>query len=209
MLLALDLSTPHGHIALVQSDSVLFERRFTSHRSHNSMLYAPLAEALAIAGDGLKGIVIGTGPGSYTGVRISIAAAQGVALSRGVPMIGLLSMASLSDAASYHVIGDARRGHWYVGELREHRLVGDFAILDEAAAREWLEQHDGQQVFTSDEAAPLGSDRVQIAQPNAVRLAQQAALLSVTEFQATAQQDIEPHYLQPAFITQPKRPLTK
>ena len=84
-LLALDLSTAHGSIAVVRGGSdVLFQSSFQSERSHNAQVFAPLRDALAAAGDGLTGIVIGNGPGSYTGVRIAIAAAQGVALSRNV-----------------------------------------------------------------------------------------------------------------------------
>ena len=75
-LLALDLSTAHGSIAVVRGDDVLFQSSFQSERSHNAQVFAPLREALAAAGEGLTGIVIGNGPGSYTGVRIAIAAAQ-------------------------------------------------------------------------------------------------------------------------------------
>ena len=92
-LLALDLSTAHGSIAVVRGDDVLFRSTFQSERSHNAQVFAPLREALAAAGDQLTGIVIGNGPGSYTGVRIAIAAAQGIALSRNVWSVGCPSLA--------------------------------------------------------------------------------------------------------------------
>ncbi len=209
MFLAIDLSTPHGHIALVQASRVLFQSRFTSHRSHNSMLYAPLAEALEMAGSELRGIVIGSGPGSYTGVRISIAAAQGIALSRGIPVIGAASVATLSHAPNYRVIGDARRGHFYVGEVNSGRLCGDIAILDEASTREWLGDHAQDEIFTSDDAAPLASAIVQCVQPDAVLLAEFAATLSASELEVAASIELEPIYLQPAFITQAKRPFVQ
>ena len=80
-ILAIELSTRRGNIAVTRGGQLVFEQDFTSHRSHNSMLYAPLAAALETAGTDLTKIIIGTGPGSYTGVRISIAAAHGVAVA--------------------------------------------------------------------------------------------------------------------------------
>ncbi|MCX6855188.1 MAG: tRNA (adenosine(37)-N6)-threonylcarbamoyltransferase complex dimerization subunit type 1 TsaB, partial [Verrucomicrobia bacterium] len=88
-VLALDLSSPRGVVAVVRGDAVLFESSFQSERSHNAQVFPPLREALEIIGDGKAVIAVGTGPGSYTGVRISIAAVQGIALSRGWPVVGL------------------------------------------------------------------------------------------------------------------------
>ncbi|HRK16825.1 MAG TPA: hypothetical protein PK490_21265, partial [Prosthecobacter sp.] len=92
-VLALDLSTPRGVIAVTCGAAVLFEAAFVSERSHNARLFAPLAEALAVIGERRARMVVGTGPGSYTGVRIAIAAAQGVAVSRGWTVAGLPTLA--------------------------------------------------------------------------------------------------------------------
>ena len=93
-ILALDLSTPRGDLAVLRGDDVVFTSAFVSERSHNAQVFAPLREALAVAGSDLDLIVIGTGPGSYTGVRIAIAAAQGVALSRGTDRTGRTTKAT-------------------------------------------------------------------------------------------------------------------
>lgn len=199
--LGIDLSTSHGHIAVVADDDVvMFEQTFTSERSHNSMLYGPLGEALEVAGDGLKAIVIGTGPGSYTGVRISIAAAYGVALSRSVPVNGVPSIAALGDE-SYAVIGDARRGKFYAAEVRDGLLTDGFALLDEAGLRAWLEEHKDLPLRSSDVVAPLGLANVQLTRPSAIRLARHGLRPGLV-----ADDNVEPLYVQEAFITKAKTP---
>lgn len=199
-LLAIELSTPRGNIAVTRGGQLVFEQDFTSHRSHNSMLYAPLAAALETAAPDLTKIIIGTGPGSYTGVRISIAAAHGVALSRSVPVVGWPSITALSTEPEHLVIGDARRGKFYTATVRHGSLVDGVTLHEEAALRAWLDQHPDLPVFTSDPVAPLGLPRVTLAQPSAALLARHAA---------NAQPDgtdVEPLYVQEAFITKAKTP---
>lgn len=197
-VLALDLSTPRGHIAVLRGETVVYEQAFTSHRSHNSQLYAPLAEALDIAGADLSKLIIGTGPGSYTGVRISIAAAQGVALSRSVPVVGLPSLVALSDEPEYLVTGDARRGKFYTARVRDGLLIEGIALHDEASFRTWLDACPALPCYTSDAASPLQIERIKSTPPSALLLARHGSDVSETE------QDLEPIYVQDAFITKAK-----
>ena len=62
-LLALDLSTAHGSLAVVCGGEVRFEASFQSERSHNARVFAPLRDALEAAWPELTGVVIGNGPG--------------------------------------------------------------------------------------------------------------------------------------------------
>lgn len=207
MLLSLDLSTAHGSIAVVRGDDVLFQSTFQSERSHNAQVFAPLREALAAAGDELKGIVIGNGPGSYTGVRIAIAAAQGIAVSRGVWCAGWSSLTAPDVEApeSYPVIGDARRQSFYLARVENGRLLPalDIVSADEALAR----ADDGQTWYTFDPKPPLGLATLRCARPDAARLAQIVQTLSADELAALTAQPLIPHYLAEAFITMPKRPV--
>lgn len=196
--LAIDLSTPRGHIAVLRDGAVVYEQDFTSHRSHNSLLYAPLAQALDIAGPDLEKLILGTGPGSYTGVRISIAAAQGVALSRTVPVVGLPSLVALSDEAEYLAVGDARRGKFYTARVQDGLLIEDITLHDEAGFRAWLDARPTLPCYTSDAAAPLQVERIRSTPPSAVLLARHG--LDTTE----SEHDLEPIYVQDAFITQAK-----
>lgn len=205
-LLSLDLSTAHGSLAVVCGAEVRFEASFQSERSHNARVFAPLQEALAAAGDALTGVVIGNGPGSYTGVRIAIAAAQGIALSRGVWCAGWSSLAApdVEMPSNYRVIGDARRQSFYLAEVKNGRLMPEIETVSPEAARERCS--DGSQWLTFDPQVPLDLSQVVHTRPNAVRLAQIVAALPEAELRELIARPLIPHYLAEAFITKPKRP---
>lgn len=211
-VLAIETSTPLGSVAVVRADAiVVYERSFSSERSHNSQLFEPLREALEKCGGDLRAIVVGTGPASYTGVRIGIAAAQGVAMSRGVPLVGLPSVLApevdgAMDAGSEFVVcGDARRGKYFVAEVRDNALVSAVATMDAEAIRE---KHAARGVdtpwYTYDAKPPLELEGVLCVTPSATRLAEIAAGMTGDEIVALAKHTLEPVYLAEAFVTQPK-----
>ena len=83
-----------------------------------------LEELLAEAGIGwndLCAIGVGTGPGNFTGVRISVALARGLALGLGIPAIGVTSLEAMAYGASRPVttIIDARRDEVYLQEFTD------------------------------------------------------------------------------------------
>lgn len=211
-VLAIETSTPRGSVAVVKGDAtVVYERSFSSERSHNSQLFEPLREALEKCGDDLRAIVVGTGPASYTGVRIGIAAAQGVAMSRGVPLIGLPSvLAPEVDGVAggdgrFVVCGDARRGKYFVAEVSDGALAGEVDIMDADAFRG---RHDARGVdtpwYTYDAKMPLGLEGVVCVMPAATRLAEIAAGMTEDEVAALARLALQPVYLAEAYVTQPK-----
>lgn len=203
VILAMDLSTSHGHVVAWSGGQTLYEAHFTSERSHNSLLYSPLGEALDMAGNRLALLVVGTGPGSYTGVRISIAAAHGVALSRSVPVIGLPSIASLDDAPLYRVVGDARRGKYYRAQVEHGRLLGSVALGSEEETRAWIAASCCP-VFTADEAPPFADLKMETRRPCALRLAMTASALGEETIWTLSEKGVEPFYVQEAFITKAK-----
>lgn len=204
-LLALDLSTAHGSIAVVRGNDVLFESTFQSERSHNAQVFAPLREALKAAGSDLSGIVIGNGPGSYTGVRIAIAAAQGIALSRGVWCAGWSSLtAPNTDApASYSIIGDARRQSFYLARVESGRLLPDLETVSGDIAHE--RTADGQPWLTFDAKPPLELSHLISARPSASQLARIMQSLTAEQLAEVIARPLTPHYLAEAFITLPKK----
>lgn len=81
-----------------------------------------LEDLLAEAGlgwDDLTRIAVGTGPGNFTGVRIAVAAARGLALGLGIPAIGVTRLEALAHGLPrpLTVIEDARRDEAYVQEF--------------------------------------------------------------------------------------------
>ncbi|OGO10970.1 MAG: tRNA (adenosine(37)-N6)-threonylcarbamoyltransferase complex dimerization subunit type 1 TsaB [Chloroflexi bacterium RBG_19FT_COMBO_50_10] len=92
MLLALDTSTRNIGIAIYDGIQVLCEYIWTSHDYHTVELAPAVADTLSRAGveiQNLKLLAVATGPGSFTGLRIGMALAKGIALARHLPIIGI------------------------------------------------------------------------------------------------------------------------
>lgn len=212
-ILAIETSTALGGVAVVRNDVVCFAKSFTSERSHNSQLFAPLREALTVAGDTLRAVIVGTGPASYTGVRIGIAAAQGIGLSRGVPIIGLPSVLAVDackgDGAlleHYHVCGDARRGAFFMMSVTRDSVETELEMLDADGLRQRRrELHTTTPWFTFDAKPPLGLEHVASVSPSAAVLASSAAKLTLAQVQELAAKPLEPVYLSAPFVTMPRK----
>ncbi len=117
-ILALDTSTEHCSVALWQ-DGVVHERAVRAGQSHSEILVS-MADAV-LAGGGvplarLDGIAYGQGPGSFTGLRIACAVAQGLAFPADIPLAGigtLQAMALACGAARVLCCLDARMQEIY------------------------------------------------------------------------------------------------
>lgn len=204
-ILAIESSAPRGSLALWRDGRLLDVREFQSERAHNAVLFAPL-EAVLRQAEELEFIVCGTGPGSYSGVRVGIAAAIGVSLARSVPLIGMPSICALSQAQGldrYAVCGDARRGAWWWSVVENGTLVEPpvAAPLDETAA---LAAAWSGQIFTVDAMSPPFCEATP-AIPRAEILAAAAAGRSESAIACLSAQPVEPIYLSAPFVTVSKQ----
>jgi tRNA threonylcarbamoyladenosine biosynthesis protein TsaB len=205
LILAIESSTPHASLALLRDSTIIFEGGFESDRHHNSLLFAPLQQAIeALGGDTLDVVVIGTGPGSYSGTRVGIAAGQGVAMIHGCPAVGLSSLLA-AGISSGVAIGDARRGSaWWTevkaGELPQPemlptaelagKLVGVAAVFS----------------FEKTKSLALPDDiAVQQCWPTAVQLAQAWLALPDEVRRELIAVPPQPAYLRPPHITEAKK----
>jgi tRNA threonylcarbamoyladenosine biosynthesis protein TsaB len=148
--LALETSTPVGSVAVGSADGggvVRVEVNLGIEEMHSEVLVPAVDYALATAGATraqVEEIVVGTGPGSFTGVRIAAAVAKGWCWARDLRLYGYPSLWALAAAAAHDGIVcallDARRGDVYAAcvefrgaELVEHMppraLPGD-ALVD-------------------------------------------------------------------------------
>ncbi len=110
-ILAIECSVAHASLAL--QGSTAMQSNWTALRNHDAFLFPALQEALlALDGDPLQFILVGAGPGSYGGVRVALAAAEGVALVRGPRVVALCSWEPMSAATGCSVLSDAKRGGW-------------------------------------------------------------------------------------------------
>jgi tRNA threonylcarbamoyladenosine biosynthesis protein TsaB len=116
-LLAFDTSGPHCAAALLFPDRVIL-RDEPMEKGQAERLVPLLEEVLAEGGIGwrdIKALAVGTGPGNFTGVRIAVAAARGLALGLGIPTVGVTSLEALAfERGNVLVAQDARRGMAYV-----------------------------------------------------------------------------------------------
>ncbi len=90
--LGFDTSAAHCAAALLQGDRVLIQRHEDMARGQAERLFPLLEEMLTSAGVDWRDLSVigcGTGPGNFTGIRISVAAARGLALSLGIPAVGV------------------------------------------------------------------------------------------------------------------------
>ena len=216
LTLILETSTPHASLAVVRPDGEIELRAFSSDRSHNAVLFSPLKEVLDARGDLDIGLVIvGSGPGSYSGTRVGIAAAQGVAIASGCPAVALpsiLAVPSAQGGAACLAIGDARRGSYWTAKVENFQMLTDPELTDAAGLEEIVRNavEEGASVFSFEDPArfPLTADlvaRVKLEFPDAARLWE--AWLA-TDDQTRAKwlaQTPQPMYLKPPHITPAKR----
>jgi tRNA threonylcarbamoyladenosine biosynthesis protein TsaB len=194
-------------VALVRGDEVMLAESFTAERTHNSRLFGPIERALSLARPDL--IVIGTGPGSYTGVRVSLAAAVGLSLAWQVPVMGLSSLLAWETdevmPAIYQIIGDARRGQFFTATVQDEAFVQEpqLSTWDDLVAT-WSLPGEKPPRVTFDEK-PLADISVLRGQPSAKKLARLAQQLSPEEIAAQAKKTPEPYYLSAPFITEAKK----
>lgn len=133
-LLALDTATENCSVAL-QSQQQYYTRVAVSPREHSQRILGFIDEVTQEAGVAkaeLDGIVVGIGPGSFTGVRIGVSVAQGLAYSLGLKVVGITTLAALAQQAVRKkrvktVIAaiDARMGEVY---LAVYQLNDDGAL---------------------------------------------------------------------------------
>jgi tRNA threonylcarbamoyladenosine biosynthesis protein TsaB len=101
MLLALDTATTTMSIALHDGQSLLAEQTWPSDNQHTVELAPALEKLLAYCGQtvaNLTALACATGPGSYTGLRIGVAFAKGLASARKLPLIGVSTLDILAAA---------------------------------------------------------------------------------------------------------------
>lgn len=97
-LLAFDTSGTHCAAALLTGDKIVASRHEEIGRGQAERLFPMLEEILIEAGlswEDLDAIGVGTGPGNFTGIRISVSAARGLSLSLGIPAIGVSGFEAL------------------------------------------------------------------------------------------------------------------
>jgi tRNA threonylcarbamoyladenosine biosynthesis protein TsaB len=179
-ILALETSSAAGSVALLCGSEAL-ERGIASPREQTERVLPLVAELLAESGlalPQLDAIAFGRGPGSFTGLRIAAAVTQGLAMSAGLPVVPVSSLAALAQKA-WRTHGledvltcvDARMDQLYWGVFRiraglaeprgPERLGGPDSVSVPAAARgRWGAVGSGVGAFREELARVLSGEAV-------------------------------------------------
>lgn len=165
-ILALDTSTEACSAALAMGASIS-ERFEIAPRGHSLLILPMLDALLAEAGIGLAqidAVAFGCGPGSFTGVRIAVGIAQGVAFGADLPVVPVSSLAALAQGAhvktgAQRVLAaiDARMGEVYWGAyecdvdglmcLRENEGVYKPDMVPLPEGKEWFGAGSGWKMY--------------------------------------------------------------
>jgi len=124
-------------VLLLSGQDVLSEHYVDMPKGQAEALFPALEGVLSDGGAGwgdLDAIGVGIGPGNFTGIRISVSAARGLALSLNVPAVGvsILEAMAFGHAGPVLATRDAPRGQAYVQGFGMRRAVGpDLVTIDE------------------------------------------------------------------------------
>jgi tRNA threonylcarbamoyl adenosine modification protein YeaZ len=111
--LTIDTATAQTIVGLLDGESVIFYKVHIGATDHGRAVSELVARALA-TGSEPDQVIVGMGPGPFTGLRVGIAFAQSFALAREIPVIGICSLDAIEiDKESYTVAIDARRKEIY------------------------------------------------------------------------------------------------
>ncbi|MCU0618984.1 MAG: tRNA (adenosine(37)-N6)-threonylcarbamoyltransferase complex dimerization subunit type 1 TsaB [Gemmatimonadaceae bacterium] len=150
--LALDASAGGASVALVRDGGVLGEATLPRHGSAEALApaVATLLADAALPVSALEAIVVGGGPGSFTGLRVAAALAFGLAHGSGVrvevvPSLALIVAAAARPPGGYVAVLDALRGEWFaqrvdVGADGTVTCVGARTLEARAAVEGWAVQ---------------------------------------------------------------------
>lgn len=116
--LVIDTATDYLFVSLVHNKEIIYEYLQKGSKDHAIKLMPIIQEALKTTSlKNLDGIVVGIGPGSYTGVRIGVVVAKMLAKESGIPLykVSSLILKASSNEGLVGSIIDARRNHVFAG----------------------------------------------------------------------------------------------
>jgi tRNA threonylcarbamoyladenosine biosynthesis protein TsaB len=139
-ILTIETSTPIEDVAVVEGGRILAEERRTAGRGHAEELLAAVAFVLdrtgLVPGD-LDAVAVSIGPGRFSGLRVGLATAKGLALESGLPVVPVPTLPALARSGGVETglvcpVIDARRGEVYGALFREgterERILPDAAL---------------------------------------------------------------------------------
>jgi len=227
-ILGVDTSTPVNTIALCEDGRILAETVVECGRAHAERLMATVDWVLAEAGVSLGAVdalAVSVGPGSFTGLRIGVAAWKGLALAQALPLVGVPTLDAMTRTGAFANTAvcpllDAKMGEVF-GAVYRFSNAGREKIVQDCVTpiTNILDRAPDDTVFFGD-GAELYGEAIRAARPGAVILGGafrsprasavcfEAAALLASGY-ATSAADVKPVYLrmsQPEALRAPAAP---
>jgi len=184
MLVAMDTATNYASLALHDGFRVRVEHTWESPRRHTVELLPRLVAALEQVGltaGHLSGVAVTRGPGSFTGLRVGMAVAKGLALARGLPLVGVptldvVAAAQGQDRRPLYAVLQAGRGRICVATYRWRD--GEWRACEGPRLTTWplLVQETTSSLLICGEIDPLGAETLAALGERAVLLPAAARL---------------------------------
>ncbi|KIE58603.1 glycoprotease [Methylacidiphilum kamchatkense Kam1] len=144
MILSIDTSSEIGSVALAENHQVVWRSYFKGKR-HFSSLFDCL-EKLNLASLKIEKIFVGTGPGSFSSIRVGIAAAQGISIAKNASILSIPSIWSIglqfSHIPSLGIFSDARRGELFCSLFSYGKLVQGPYLIEQQKLTEIIKTVD-------------------------------------------------------------------
>jgi len=125
--LLIDTSTSRTSIAIVSAGKTLFASHHDGALSHGEALPELIAQGLKVENK-IDRVIVGMGPGPFTGLRVGISFAQSFALGRGIPWQGVCSLDAIASQVSesdFIVAIDARRKEVFYARYTNGSRIGE------------------------------------------------------------------------------------
>jgi tRNA threonylcarbamoyladenosine biosynthesis protein TsaB len=210
-LLAVETSTLAGGVALLDDERVVGEYVLDVRATHSERLMPAIDRILADAGwkpGDLGALAVAVGPGSFTGLRIGLAAVKGLSLALGIPVAAVPTLDAMAEALPFAALPvcpviDARKGEVYCCQYRwdgrRMRREWEYLALAPAALAARLAEPT---ILIGDGARAVLGPHVRLAPPGR-RLPSPATVgqlgaLRLAAGQTVAAADLAPIYLRPS-----------
>lgn len=210
LTLGLDTATDLCTVALLDGDTVVYDATIDRPRSHGRRLALLIQEGLAHidrSPSALGLVAVSAGPGSYTGLRIGMSTAKGLALATDAAFAAVPTLAALASGTggTVAVVLPSRRGEVYAGVYRGGAEVLAPAALAIGDVATWLPAD-------LDAIGGPGVDRLSDIRPEVSRIERRASGRAVAQLgrqrvAASGPDDpatAEPLYLKPVAVSRPK-----
>jgi len=128
-VLAIDTSTSRTSVAIIENGTIVYSGCKDGATAHGPSLPELVQEALAISE--VDEVVVGMGPGPFTGLRVGIAFAQSFAFARDLPVRGVCSLDAIAaqiQEADFIITVDARRKEVYWARYVDGVRIGEPAV---------------------------------------------------------------------------------